>query len=146
MMIKDRKGMIAFFDSMIFIVVIGLAVMLLFTNVQSDLEHVSAKDIHDDFFATELKVDDVFDVDDPRILPMQDIIAIDLHTGAGRIGTYITQVLRSLVPMSYGFTFECTLGNAYMKVSDRVGDVSFSYTAELDVITSGTLVTILTLH
>lgn len=124
---RSRKGFSSAMDALIFIAVIGIAASMLFVAVQDDHDGISAKDVCDDLFGTTLKVSDVFDIDDSRTLPMQDIIAIGLQTGDDSVNRYLYDVLRSLIPAPHGFVMECVIGDMAMTVSYTISERMSEY-------------------
>ena len=109
-----RKGMASMMDAMLFITVLGIAVSVIFAYVPAERSEISAKEIHDDLFRTELKVSDVFEIEDSRVMPLQDILAAHLISGKGNIPDHIRNVLEKRTDRHFVFTASC--GNDTMNI------------------------------
>jgi len=113
-----RKGMVAVMDAMLFIVILGLAVSAIFVYTADPGEEPLAERIHRDVFATELRVNDVFDVNDSRVVPVDYIIAAHLSSGEGDIEQYLYDLLRAMVPIPHGFELTCEFRGSVMTISE----------------------------
>jgi len=126
--IKGRKGLAAAMDAMLFITVLGLAASAAFVYFPPDDTMRSAESVCGDLLGTELRISDVFgEAVDFRVMPLADIIAMHILTGKGDIETYVHDVIRSLVPVSHGFVFECTLDARSFTVSERAYGMTSSF-------------------
>jgi len=128
-----KKGMVAVMDAMLFIVILGLAVSAIFVYTSEDSEEPLAEKIHRDIFATEMRVSDVFDINDSRVVPVDYIIAAHLSSGEGCIEEYLYDLLRTMVPVSHGFELICEFRGSVMTIGDVEGIPSSSCSSERPV-------------
>jgi len=128
-----KKGMVAVMDAMLFIVILGLAVSAIFAYTADPGEEPLAERIHRDIFATELRVNDVFDVNDSRVVSIDYIIAANLASGEGDLESYLYDLLRSMVPISHGFELICEYRGSVLTISEGEGTISSSCSSERPV-------------
>jgi hypothetical protein len=126
----NRKGMAAVMDAMLFIAVLGLAASAIFVHISDDPDEPLAGRIHRDIFATELRVSDVFDADDSRVVPIDIIIAAHLSSGEGDVEEYLRSLLRAMVPIPHGFELRCEFRGSVMTISEGGGTPSSGYSSE----------------
>ena len=133
---NDKKGMAAVIDAFMFITVIGLiaAGMFAYSSVTDDRE-AKAKAVHDTFFSIELKTGDLFDNTDTQKAMMCDLLAAYMVTGNGNVYEYAENVLRSVVPPVYGYTFTINYDGRVLILGDGGGRLTSQYSS--DILTSG---------
>ena len=129
----DRKGMIAVMDAMFFIIILGIAISAIFAYMPHENDEPLAERVHNDLMRTELRTSDVFDINDTRIISIEDVLAVHLSSGEGSIRDYVHEVLRSMIPVSHGFVFECEFKGNTMTIGDPGDDVTSSYGSETNV-------------
>jgi len=129
----NRKGIVAVMDAMLFIVILGLVVSAMFVYAPDDPEEPIAEKVHNDIFATELRVNDVFDVNDSRVISIDYIIAAQLASGNGNIEPYLYELLRSMVPVSHGFELTCEYRGNVMIINESAGLMTSRYSSERPV-------------
>ena len=137
MALKDnKKGMAAVIDAFMFITIIGLiaAGMFAYSSVTDDKE-AKAKEVHDAFFSIELKTEDLFDDTDTQKAMMCDLLAAYMVTGDGNVYEYAENVLRSVVPPVYGYTFIINYDDRVLTFGDGGGRLTSRYSS--DILTSG---------
>ena len=115
-----RKGMVSMMDAMLFIAVLGIAVSVIFVHIPAERSEISAKEVHDNLFRTELRVSDVFDIDDDRVMPLQDLIVVYFLSEQGKIIEFILNVLNHTI--SGGFLFVCRYSENILKIGSD-GDI-----------------------
>ena len=125
-----KKGMISLMDAMIFITILSIAASAIFVYAPNDSHEENAKDIHHDIFETKLKVSDVFDIQDTRVMPLSDLLAAHLTSGEGNIEDYIYKVLDAKIIGK--FRFICTSSGKTMILGDGNGVPSSSYAQTMD--------------
>ena len=114
------KGMVSMMDAMLFITVLGIAASVIFVHIPHEPQGTSAKEVHDELFRTEMKVSDVFDVADTRIMPLQDLLAAYLTSGNGNISEYIRDVLEKKTGRPFIFVSSC--GDGTLKIDTTASD------------------------
>ena len=119
-------------DAMFFVIILSVAVSAIFAYMPQEQDGLTAEQIHNDLMKTELRICDVFDVDDTRTVEIEWLIAAHLSSGKGNIEEYIQTVLRSIVPMVRDFMFTCTFDGKTMVIGFVETYVS-SYNAETDI-------------
>jgi hypothetical protein len=116
-----KKGMASVMDAMLFITVLGIAASVIFVHIPAEPQEVSAKDVHDDLFRIELKVSDVFDIDDDRVMPLQDLLVAQLISGKGNVSDHILSVLENKTAGQFIFVSSCEGGTLNI-MSDDTSD------------------------
>ena len=129
----NRKGMVAVMDAMFFVIILGIAISAIFAYMPQEYDEPMAERVHNDLMRTELRTSDVFDINDTRILPIEEILAAHLTSGEGEIEEYLYEVLRSMIPVSHGFVFECEFKGESLSVGNSDGNVTSSYESQTDV-------------
>jgi|GEM_PF-2414924 len=120
----NRKGMVSMMDAMMFIAVLGVAASVIFVHVSVEPPETSAQDIHNDLFRTELKVSDVFEIEDTRIMPLADILGAHLTSGSGNISEYLRKVLEMNVDRAFRFICTCGGGALIIDTTDAQNTVA----------------------
>ena len=102
---RNRKGMVAMMDAMIFLFLISLVATWLFAfSGIADTEEPMAKEITDDFFSMEVRTCDLMYLDDTKILPIGTLIAANMNTGEmERTEEFVSKVINDMVPDCYGY-------------------------------------------
>ncbi len=102
---RNRKGMIAVFDAMVFIVLLSMAAtwLFVFTNI-SETEEPMAKTVSDDLFLVEVRTCDLMYLEDTKVLPIETLIAATMIDGrCQRTEQFISETLEQLIPEVYGY-------------------------------------------
>ena len=102
---KNRKGMIAVFDAMVFIVLLSMAAtwLFIFTSV-SETEEPMAKTVSDDLFLVEVRTCDLMYLEDTKVLPIETLIAATMIDGrCQRTEQFISLTLEQLISEVYGY-------------------------------------------
>ncbi|MFA7044420.1 MAG: hypothetical protein WC186_08745, partial [Bacteroidales bacterium] len=102
---KNKKGMIAIVDALIFLTIMSTVVIGMFSYVVvQETEQPLAKTINDDFFSIKLKASDIYPTDDDQTYPIADLIAADLNSGSyGNAEQYVKNAIDMMVPQMYGY-------------------------------------------
>ena len=109
MHLKNKKGLTAMVDAMIFIVVMGLAVSALLYLQGSDEEtRGESGEIVDNLFSTKIRMDDLIEYGDSSIISLTDMLAASMVIGDDSIKDYLETVMTSLrgIPGSYSMSIE----------------------------------------
>jgi len=108
MRLKDRKGITAMVDAMIFIVIMGLAVSAMFAFSGGEPVVNDASSVSDSIFSSKLRTCDFIDTEESGLVSMPDMAAFYILTGEGKAADYIESVLDSLLqrPNSYRLDIE----------------------------------------
>ena len=124
---KNKKGMIAIVDALIFLTIMSTVVIGMFSYVVvQETEQPLAKTINDDFFSIKLKASDIYPTDDDQTYPIADLIAADLNSGSyGNAEQYVKNAIDVMIPQMYGYLFTLTYKEHTMSVS-REGNVMTS--------------------
>ena len=146
---KDRKGIVAMFDAMIFIVLLTMAAtwLFVFTSLEEPDEPM-AKTVSDDIFSVEVRTCDLLYLNDTKILPLDTLLASSMNSGqTGKTEAYLSELLDQLIPAVYGYEFTLDYRGHSMYLcrhSDR--DLSSEYTDERVIDGAGTLVSHLRIY
>ena len=146
---KDRKGMVAMFDAMIFIVLLTMAAtwLFVFTSLEEPDEPM-AKTVSDDIFSVEVRTCDLLYLNDTKILPLDTLLASSMNSGqTGKTEAYLSELLDQLIPAVYGYEFTLDYRGHSMYLcrhSDR--ELSSEYTDERIIDGAGTLISHLRIY
>ena len=139
---KNRKGMIAVFDALVFIVLLSLAAtwLFVFTSI-SETEEPMAKTVSDDLFLVEVRTCDLMYLEDTKVLPIETLIAATMVDGrCQKTEQFISKTLEQLIPEVYGYDFILEYkGRAlhFQRASDR--EMSSEYSEDHIIDGAGTL-------
>lgn len=146
---KDRKGIIAMFDAMVFIILLTAAAtwLFVFTSVEGP-EEPMAKKVSDDIYSVELSTCDLMYLEDTKILPMDTLVAAAMNTDrTEKVRTYLSELLEQLIPAVHGYelTLEYNGHSLYLsRMSDR--PLTSEYADERAIDGAGTLVSVLRIY
>ena len=135
---RNRKGMVAVFDAMIFIVLLSAAATWLFMYTElTDNEEPMAKTVSDDLFAVELRTCDLLPLGDTKVLPLSTIIAASMNSGdQDKVERFVFDTLKQLIPEIYGFEFTLEY-NGHVIHLERTSDRGLSSEYSQDHIIDG---------
>ena len=139
---RDRKGVIAMMDALIFIILISMAASwLFFFNEDMEHEEPMAKTVSDNLFTVEVRTSDLMYLGDTKILPLRTLIAATMSDGrTEKTEAFISSALEELIPPLYGYdmTLEYN-GHAlhFERSSER--PLSSEYITQYDIEGTGTL-------
>jgi len=122
MRLKDKKGLTAMVDAMIFIVVIGLAVSAMFAFCSEDPVANDASSIIDSIFSAKLRTCDLVDTDDSRLISMTDMTAFYILTDEGRAMDYLESILDSLMQRPDSYCLDVTYQGKDVHIGSGKGD------------------------
>ncbi len=135
-MIKNKKGVIALIDAMIFLVLIAVIGTSLFAySAINDSTEPMAKTVCDDLFSMELHACDVYDTEDTQIYPVSVLLAANMNTkNESYVNDYVSKILDELIPKIYGFDMELKFNNNVVHLersSNRELTSEYSETIEI---------------
>lgn len=139
---KDRKGMIAIIDALVFLTLMSAVAFGLFAcTSDTNTEEPLAKTITEQLFDTEVRLNDLCDTGDSQIEPLYMIAAVNLNTGyTESTEDFIRDTLNILLPgfCGYDLTVEYN-GHSFSisRGSDR--ELSSEYTTEIPIGDAGAL-------
>lgn len=113
---RNRKGFVAIMDAMIFLTILSIVSVSVFSYASNiDEDQPLAKTVCDDLFTIKLMASDVYPTEDSQTFPIADLIAADLNTD--RIGDsmdYVRDSLEGLIPPMHGYVLKLSYnGNSY---------------------------------
>ena len=103
----NRKGIVAMFDAMIFVVLLTMAAtwLFVFTSLEEP-EEPMAKTVSDDIFSVEVRTCDLLYLNDTKILPIDTLLAASINSNqTSKTETYLSELLDQLIPAVYGYDF-----------------------------------------
>ena len=139
---KDRKGMIAVFDAMVFVLLLSMAATWLFVfSSMDDIDEPMAKTVSDDIFSMEVRTSDLMDLSDTKVLPIGTLIAATMKNGnTERTERLLSETLEELIPEVYGYDFELEYeGHTMLFHRDSERELSSEYSSEYPVDGAGVL-------
>ena len=139
---KDRRGMIAVFDAMIFVLLLSMAATWLFVfSSMEDIEEPMAKTVSDDIFSMEMRTSDLMDLNDTKVLPIETLIAATMKNGhSERTERLLSETLDELIPQVYGYDFELEYeGHTMLFHRDSERELSSEYSSDYPVEGAGVL-------
>jgi hypothetical protein len=137
MRLKNKKGMTAMVDAMIFIVVLGLAVSAMFAFTGSEPAPDNASRISDNIFTSKLRSCDVINTEESGLVNVSDMVAFYFLTGEGNIMQYIKSIMDSLMQRPGSYRLEITYGKSSISIGSGTGDPISSYHKEYNVTYGG---------
>ena len=146
---RDRKGMIAIVDALVFVMLLSMAAtwLFVFSNLE-DAEEPMAKTISDDIFTMEIRISDVMDSEDTKVLPISTLMAAAMNTGRTQsLESFISQTLDQLIPGMYGYYLIVGYNGHTMEFhrhSDR--EMSSEYTCDHIIDGAGVLTSTLSIY
>ena len=122
MRLKNRKGLTAMVDGMIFIVIMGLAVSAMFAFGGNEPTANDASSVSNSIFSAKLRTCDLVDTDDSRLVSVSDVIAFYIMTGEGRAAEYIESVLDSLMKRPDSYRLDIEYQGSSISIGSGKGD------------------------
>ena len=105
----NRSGMISMIDAVIFIAILSVASVMLFTFIHEEpCIDPMAGDVTDRFLSIELMPCDVMDSDDTVIRPLPILLAALINSGDPAAERISKDVLDEMVPEPYGYVMTMT--------------------------------------
>ena len=139
---RNRKGIIAVFDALVFIVLLSMAAtwLFVFTSI-SETEEPMAKTVSDDIFLIEVRTCDLMYLEDTKVLPIETLIAATMIDGrCERTEQFISETLEQLIPEVYGYELLLEYSGRtlhFQRMSDR--EMSSEYSEDHVIDGAGTL-------
>ena len=130
---RNRKGMVAVFDAMVFIILLSMAAtwLFIFTNIP-ETEEPMARTVSDDLFLIEVRTCNLMYLEDTKVLPIETLIAASMSDGrCQKTEQFISSTLEQLIPKVYGYELILEYRGRtlhFQRVSDRV--LSSEYAAD----------------
>ena len=148
-MIRDRKGMIAMMDAMIFLIILTMVSASLFAyTAMDDAPEPMAKEVCDNLMSMELRACDIYATDDTQIYPIYVLLAANMNTDREKeVYDYVGEILDGLIPKVYGYELQLSFnghGVRLERASDR--GVTSEYSDTLDIPHTGGLYVSLNIH
>jgi len=122
MRLKNRKGLTAMVDAMIFIVIMGLAVSAMFAFGGGEPAANDASSISNNIFSAKLRICDFVETDDSRLVSVPDVVAFYIMTGEGRAADYIESVLDSLMKRPDSYRLDVEYQGSTISIGSGKGD------------------------
>jgi len=139
---RNRKGVIAMMDALIFIILISMAASwLFFFNEDVTNEEPMAKTVSDDLFSVEVRTCDLMYLGDTKILPLRTLVAATMSDGrTEKTEGFISSTLEELIPSIYGYELTLEYGGYVLHFQRTSGrQLSSEYITEYDIDGTGTL-------
>jgi hypothetical protein len=144
---KNTKGLTAMVDAMIFIVIMGILVVAMF-SIQNNEEYVmnEASEVSDQLFSAKMRISDVMDAEDSLIVPLTDLLAASIVTGESSVSEYVVSVLDSLTERPGAYRLNMSYRDVTVTLGTGDGPPISGCERSLTVTYGGTLVTELFLY
>ena len=120
----NRRGFTAIMDAGFFIILIGLAVILL-SQSGANTEQNEVQDITescDIIFESKVRSTDFGYVGDERVMALFDLTAASLSLHDGKAEAYLKQMLNELYPWENSYGLKLTYGNSSAQINSITGD------------------------
>lgn len=142
--------MIALLDAMIFLIILAMVSASLFsyTSLYSEESEPMAKNICDDFFATEHHANDVYGTDDTELYPIAVLIAANMNTEReDAVRSYVTEMMNGLIPEVYGYEMELEFnGKTVFLQRESTREITSEYSGTIEIPHTQGLKVRLTVH
>lgn len=144
---KNKKGMIAIIDALIFLTIMSTVVIGMFSYfIVQETEQPLAKTINDDFFSIRLKASDIYPTVDDQTYPIADLIAADLNSGSyGNAEQYVKNAIDTMIPLMYGYLFTLVYKEHTMSISREGNTMTSCYSTAILINGGGELFADLTI-
>lgn len=140
MHLKDRNGMTATVDVMIFIVILGFAATALYSVPDGDTApYDESSELVNELFSSELRLSDIMDSDDTSVYTLPDMLAASMAAGDPSVGEYIKTVLDSSTGRPGSYRLDLDYGDIRTVVGDGDGTPVSVYSEDFAVTLGGTL-------
>lgn len=147
MRLKNKKGMTAMVDAMIFIVIMGIVATVYFSSGHIDNSEMNeSSEITDDIFSTKLKINDLIDTEENGLISIGDLIVSHLYSNNDSITEYLEDILRTLLQRPDSYRLELTYGDLSCTIGNGYGDPLSSCTKEHTVTFGGVLTSSLSIY
>ncbi|MDR1405031.1 MAG: hypothetical protein LBJ20_05650 [Candidatus Methanoplasma sp.] len=145
MRLKNRKGITAMVDAMMFIVVMGLAVSALFAFGGEDIQNEDASSVSDSIFSAKLRIRDFLETDDSKLVSMPDMVAFGILTGDNTVFDYIENIMNSLMQRPYSYCMEIEYNGSSVTIGRLHGDAVSSSAKEFTATYGGSVAVFLSI-
>jgi hypothetical protein len=144
---RNRKGLTAMVDAMIFMVIMGILVVAMF-SISNDEEYVmnEASEVSDQLFSAKLRISDIMDEEDSLIVPLTDLLAASIIIKENSVSEYVRSVLDSLTERPGAYRLNLSYRDTTMTIGTGDGVPISGCERNLTVTYGGTLLTELLLY
>lgn len=146
---RDRKGIVAIVDALVFISILSIAAFGLFAySGCADTEEPMAESVSNDLFSMELMACDVYRTSDTSIYPLPTLIAVNMASGnTDSIGDFLKDTLDGLVPGYCGYSLTIGfLGNQMVVERQGMNELSSSHSSEFHIAGSEVMTYVLEIY
>ena len=138
---QDRRGITALADAMIFIVIMSMAFSALYLYEDDDVDvGNSASDITDAVFYSKMKLKDIMDTDDSKIVSITDLIAASMVTDNKSVFNYLEELMETVNGRPDSYRLTMTYGEKERCLGSGDGIPISGCTSEFTVKYGGTLI------
>lgn len=137
-MVLNRKGMIGMVDAMAFIIIIMIALSITVSYIDQQDWRDPPGEVLDTLCGVEVRLSDMIDLDDGTLVPLTDLIALDIHNGGRASIDYVTKLM-DVYTSGRGYLLELTFGDITVIEGGGVGGDSSFAEREVFVSTGGKL-------
>lgn len=137
-MVLNRKGMIGMVDAMAFIIIIMIALSITVSYIDQQDWRDPPGEVLDTLCGVEVRLSDMIDLDDGTLVPLTDLIALDIHNGGRASIDYVTKLM-DVYTSGRGYLLELTFSDITVIEGGGVGGDSSFAEREAFVSTGGKL-------
>lgn len=138
----DRKGFVSIVDAMIFVTLIAVVSMCLFSMFITEYqEEPMANSVCDGLISIELKSSDVFDTEDSDVYHISDLIASGLSSGkTAKLQSYISKTVDGMIPGMHGYSLTVTYRDKAMSFErDGGSQLTSEYSTDVNILNGSTV-------
>ena len=146
MHLKNKRGMTAMVDAMIFIVIIGLAVTAMFSFNNNEKGTNDASSMLESIFTAKIRTNDLIEADESGIVGIPDMVAVFILTGEGTVIDYIKEILDSAMQRDGAYYMEIEYQGRTVSIGTDKGDPISGSVKEFTVTYGGSIRTSLMLY
>ncbi|MDR2698444.1 MAG: hypothetical protein LBB30_02035 [Candidatus Methanoplasma sp.] len=139
MRLKDKKGMTAMVDAMIFIVIMGMAVSAMFSFGGENPVPNDASSVSDCIFSSKLRMCDLVDTEESGPVSIPDMAAFYILTGEGKTAGYLESILDSLFQRPGSYRLDIEYQGSTMTVGSGKGEAVSGSVKEFAVTYGGSI-------
>jgi hypothetical protein len=121
MFIKDKKGITAMVDAMIFIVILGIAIIALLHFQGTNDTNGEASEVIEELFSIKLHSKDVMNDGDSKVLSLTDLIAASFIMDNDSVISYISEVMDRFTGRPGSYHISISYGDHARTIGDGSG-------------------------
>jgi hypothetical protein len=144
---RNKKGLTAMVDAMIFIVIMGILVAAMFSvSDNEDYTMNEASEVSDQLFSAKVRISDILEEQDSLVITITDLLAASIVIGDDSAPEYVKAILDSLTERPGAYRLNLSYRDTALTIGTGDGIPVSGCERELTVTYGGVLLTELFLY